>query len=123
MKKVLSFVAVSLLMAACGGSPVQPSTRGGNSTPPPPATYSVAGTVFEATADGSRGIADATVAVVNDLQTLTASTDENGVFALEGVKVGTWQLSVTKDGYETRTMMLDVQATQSVDVELKAVSN
>jgi hypothetical protein len=121
MKKVTSFVAITLLMAACGGSPVQP-TRVGN-TPPPPTTYGVAGTVFEATADGSRGIADATVAVGNDVQRLTASTDENGAFSLEGVKAGTWQLSVSKEGYETQTMMLDLQASQTVEVELKAAIN
>lgn len=122
MKKVISFVVVSLLMAACGGSPAQPS-RVGNTPPPPPATYSVAGTVFETTADGSRGIAEAAVVVGNELQTLTASTDENGAFSLEGVKSGTWQLSVSKEGYETQTMMLEVQASQAVDVELKAVIN
>jgi uncharacterized lipoprotein YajG len=122
MKKMISFVAITLLMAACGGSPVQP-TRVGNTAPPPPATYSVAGTVFEATADGSRGIGEAAVVVGNDLQTLTASTDENGEFSLEGVKAGTWQLSVSKDGYETQTVMLEVQASQSVEVELKAVIN
>ena len=48
MKRVISLVAMSLLMAACGGSPVQP-TRVGNTPPPPQAAYSVAGTVFEAT--------------------------------------------------------------------------
>jgi len=122
MKKVISFVVVSLLMAACGGSPVQP-TRVGNTPAPTPATYSVAGTVFEATADGTRGIAEATVVFGNDLQTLTASTDENGGFSLDGVKAGTWQLSVSKDGYETQTVMLDVQASQSVELELKAVTN
>jgi len=121
MKKLISFVAMSLLMAACGGSPAQP-TRVGN-TPVPPLTYSVAGTVFEATADGSRGIAEATVVVGNDLQSLTASTDENGAFSLEGVKAGTWQLSVSKEGYETQTMMLDLQASQTVEVELKVVTN
>jgi Carboxypeptidase regulatory-like domain len=122
MKKAISFVAITLLMAACGGSPIQP-TRVGNTPPPPPATYSVGGKVFEATADGSRGIAEATVVVGNDLQTLTASTDENGGFSLKGVKVGTWQLSVSKEGYETQSVMLDVQASQSVEVELKAVIN
>lgn len=121
MKKVISVVAITLLMAACGGSPIQPTRTG--STPVPPAIYRVGGTVFEATADGSRGIADATVVVGNDLQTLTASTDENGGFSLEGVKAGTWQLSVSKEGYETQTRMLDLQASQTVEVELKIVTN
>jgi hypothetical protein len=121
MKKVISFVAITLLMAACGGSPIQPTRAG--STPVPPATYSVGGKVFESTADGSRGIADATVVLGNDLQTLTASTDENGGFSLEGVKAGTWQLSASKEGYETQTMMLDLQASQAVEVELRVVTN
>ena len=120
MKKTLSFVAMSLLMAACGGSPAQPSRV---APPPAPATYSIAGTVFESTADGSRGIVDATIQFVNDLQTMTASTDENGGFSIEGVKAGTWQLSVSKEGYEAQSVMLDVQASQSVELELKAVIN
>jgi Carboxypeptidase regulatory-like domain len=123
MKKVISFVAMTLLMAACGGSPVQPTRAGSTPAPVPTATFSVGGTVFEATADGSRGIADATIKVGNDLQTLTASTDENGAFSLEGVKPGTWQLSVSKEGYETQTMTLDLQASQTVEVELRVVTN
>ena len=121
MKKVISFVAITLLMAACGGSPIQPTRAG--STPVPPAAYSVVGTVFEATADGSRGIADATVAIGNDLRIRTATTDENGGFSLEGVKAGTWQLFVSKEGYETQILTLDLQASQTVKVELKVITN
>jgi len=121
MKKLISFVVISVAVTACGRSPIQPAPV--PSTPAPPSIYSVAGTVFEATADGSRGIADASVVFGNDLQTLTAATDENGGFSLEGIKAGTWQLSVSKDGYETQTMMVEVQANKSVEVELKVVIN
>ncbi len=121
MKKMIAFVAVSVLLAACGRSPVQP-TRVVN--PPLPAvTYVVAGTVSEATEDGSRGLAEATVVVGNDVQSLTASTNENGVFSLEGFKAGTWQLSVSKEGYETQIMMLDIQGSQTIEVELKPAAN
>src|SRR5215471_19965528 len=72
MKKVISFVAMSLLLAACGHSPVQPS-RVADSTPVS-VTYAVTGTVSESTDDGSRAVADATVVVANEGQSLAAST-------------------------------------------------
>ena len=121
MKNVISFVVMSVLMAACGHSPVQPTPVA--NPPAPSATYSVAGTVFESTGDGARGVADAQIVFGSDLQTLTAATDDNGGFSLEGIKAGTWQLSVSKEGYETLTMMVEVPANQSVDVELKVVTN
>lgn len=121
MKKAISFVVVSLLMAACGHSPIQPSRV--PATPPAPVTYSLAGTVSEATADGPRGVAEAVVVIGNDSQSQTVSTDENGAFSLEGINAGAWQLSVTKDGYETQTMTLDIQASQTISVELKVAEN
>jgi hypothetical protein len=121
MQKVTSFVVISVLMAACGRSPIQPTPA--PSTPLPPSTYSIAGTVFEATADGSRGIADASVMFGKDHVTLTASTDENGEFSLEGITTGTWQLFIAKEGYETQIIVVEVQANKSLEVELKAVMN
>jgi hypothetical protein len=121
MKKEISFVAMSLLLAACGRSPVQPAPVVHAS--PSAVTYVVAGTVSEATEDGSRGLANATVVVGNDVQGLGTSTDENGTFSLEGIKPGTWQLSVSKEGYETQTMTIDVQSSQTIDVELKTAAN
>jgi uncharacterized lipoprotein YajG len=121
MKKVITLVAMSLMLAACGRSPVQPAQV--VNAPPPVVTYVVSGTVSEATADGSRGLAGATVVVGNDVQGLGTSTDENGTFSLEGIKAGTWQLSVSKEGYETRTMMIDVQSSHKIDVELNTAAN
>lgn len=121
MKKVISFVVVSLLMAACGRSPIQPSRV--PPAQPAPVTYSLAGTVSEATADGPRGVAEAVVVIGNELQSLTVSTDENGAFSLEGINAGPWQVSVTKEGYETQTMTIDIQASQTISVELKTAEN
>jgi len=121
MKKVISFVAMSLLLAACGHSPVQPS-RVADSTPVS-VTYAVTGTVSESTDDGSRAVADATVVVANEGQSLAASTDENGTFSLEGLKAGSFQVSVSKEGYETQIMTIEVQASQRIEVELKAAAN
>ena len=120
MQKVIAFVVICLLMAACGRSPIQPTPA--SSAPVPQSTYSIAGTVFETTADGSRGIADASVMFGDDHVTLSVSTDENGGFSLEGVKAGTWQLFIAKEGYETRIIMLEIQADKSLEVELKAVA-
>ncbi len=121
MKKMIAFVAVSVLLAACGRSPIQPTHV--VNPPLPPATYGVAGTVSEATGDGPRRLVAASIAVVNDVENLTASTDEDGQFSLEGLSAGTWQLSVSKDGYETQTMVLDIQASQTIAVELKPAVN
>jgi Carboxypeptidase regulatory-like domain len=79
--------------------------------------------VFEATADGSRGIADASVMFGKDRVTLSASTGENGEFSLEGITAGTWQLFIAKEGYETQIIVVEVQANKSLEVELKAVMN
>ena len=121
MKKMIAFVAASVLLAACGRSPVQPTHV--VNPPLPPATYGVAGTVSEATGDGPRRLVAATVAVGNDVENLTASTDEDGQFSLEGLSAGSWQLSVSKDGYETQTMMLDIPTHEAINVELKPAAN
>jgi hypothetical protein len=120
MKKMMSFVAMSALFAACGGSPVRPSAPAVAPSPTPsPVTYSVAGTVSEATQDGSRPVADASVSVGNGASNLTASTDESGKFSVEGLTAGTWELSIGKEGYEPLTMMLEVQASKTIEIELK----
>src|SRR5689334_5797949 len=107
MKKVMAFLGASLLLTACGRSPVQPTPPPANPVPVA-ATYAVTGTVSEPTGDGPRGVVGASVVIGNDSQSLSATTDENGLFYVEGLKAGPWQLSVSKEGYEPQTMMLDI---------------
>lgn len=54
----------------------------------------------------------------------SATTDENGVYAFEGLEVGTHNMAVTKPGYqaysEQITLTVDKENTKNVQLELKA---
>ena len=122
MKKVIAFLGASLLVTACGRSPVQPTPAPANPVSVA-ATYAVSGTVSEPTDDGARRVVGASVVIGNDSQSLTATTDENGAFSVEGLIAGPWQLSVSKEGYEPQTMMLDITSSQTLELELKAAAS
>jgi Carboxypeptidase regulatory-like domain len=131
MKKLIALILVSLTVAACGQSPVRPSPPpapapgggGGGERPharSPTVSYAVSGVVHRA-ADSTQAIEGAAVSVTDDFSILSATSDDQGRFSVSGVAAGTWQLTVTKDGYEVMTMTIEVAEDMTVDVELAPV--
>jgi Carboxypeptidase regulatory-like domain len=123
MKKLIALILVSLTVAACGQSPVRPSPPPAPAPAPGPAptvSYAVSGVVHRA-ADSTQAIEGAAVSVTDDFSILSATSDDQGRFSVSGVAAGTWQLTVTKDGYEVMTMTIEVAEDMTVDVELAPV--
>jgi len=108
-------IALALVTAACGDSVTPPSPNPVITPAPAPATYSVSGTISEATESGSVPLEGARV--VNWATEETAITDGDGFYTLSGQRAGAAQFSVSKEGYENQMieMMLDG------DVRLDAV--
>ncbi len=102
-------IALALVTAACGDSVTPPSPNPGGGTPPPPPapTFSVSGTISEATESGSVPLEGARV--VNWATEESAITDGNGAYTLSGQRAGAAQFMVSKEGYENQMfeMMID----------------
>ena len=83
-------------------------------------TYSklvpLTGTVTE---KGQGGLADATVRVGNK----SAKTDENGKYQFDGLELGTYNMAVSKPGYQAfsdEIVLKDEDNVKDVQLELKA---
>jgi Carboxypeptidase regulatory-like domain len=119
MKKVIALILVSLTIAACGESPVRPSRPIGPApTLAPTVFYAVSGVVVQRGVSGDQPIEGAAVSVADDFSTFSATTDGEGRFSLSVTAAGTWQLTASKDGYETTTMTIEVAEDMTVAVEL-----
>lgn len=115
IRLVTASIALALVTAACGDSVLPPSPPPGGPSPDPSPTYSVSGTISEATESGSVPLEGARV--VNWATEETAITDGDGFYTLSGQRAGAAQFGVSKEGYENQMieMMLDG------DVRLDAV--
>jgi hypothetical protein len=126
MKRALSFIVVSVL-AGCGSSLIRPAHVHRDPAPPPQQaaiTYGLSGSVSEATADGVRSVEGVTVGVGDDFGNfMSGFTDTEGRYAVQGLSAGTWQLRVSKDGYETAIRTIQVSGDMPFDVELRSSSN
>lgn len=126
MKMVCAVVA-SVLVLSCGGdktvpTPTEPTVTTPAPAPPsPPApTFVVSGTVRD---DRGAPVADATVyggALYSKTGPIFSSTTDAAGTYRGSIRAGTWQLLVSKPGFDTYTSSsFQVSADTTVDVTLK----
>jgi hypothetical protein len=126
MKTLLSLIVVSALAVGCGPSPIRPTNVIRDPAPSPPAanTFGLSGSVTESTADGVRPVEGATIGVEDDFGNyVSASTGTDGRYTVQGLSAGTWQLSVSKEGYDTMIMTIELTGEMALDVEIRSSSN
>jgi hypothetical protein len=111
-------IVLALVTAACSDNPIGPSDPGGTPPPPPPpaATFSVTGTISEATDSGSVPLEGAVV--VNWATDESAVTDANGSYTLSNQHAGAAQFSVSKDGYENQMIEVMIDGDMQLDAVL-----
>jgi hypothetical protein len=112
-KKIRTFglaaasLALALATVACGDPPLDPT---------PPETFSVSGTISEATEDGSAPLEG--VSVMNRATGVVVITNADGYFALHGVVSGLGQFIASKEGYQNQNLELMVNADMRLDATL-----
>ena len=116
----LTSIAVLLALGACGGS-------SGGGTPVPPTqqpTTSTAATVSGLVASqAGTGLPGATVEIGSGAAAKTATTNEQGFFAINDVAPGQHMVRYSHDGYVQNTKRVQVTASQNtqVSVNLQAI--
>jgi Carboxypeptidase regulatory-like domain len=118
MKKLVSLVLLGVLTVGCGDSPVRPTVQPLPNPSPAPtgALYAVSGLVT--TSDGG-AVEGAIVTVGDDFDVyLTGTTDIEGRYSFSGLAAGVWQLTVSKEGFETMTTRIELSEDMSLDVQL-----
>jgi hypothetical protein len=111
-------LALALATIACGES-VNAPTPQPEAQPPAPApiaTFSVSGTISEATESGNAPLEGATV--MNWATEEVAVTDADGNYTLHGVSAGVAQFIVSKDGYEGQHVEMMIEADTRLDATL-----
>lgn len=108
--------ALMLATAACGESNnpiVGPSPA---PAPAPVATFSVSGTISEATESGTAPVEGATI-LSADTETWVL-TDAAGFYRISGLRAGMARFVVSKEGYEDRVVEMMIEGDSQLDAEL-----
>jgi hypothetical protein len=109
-------VALMFATAACGDSNnpiVGPSPA---PAPAPVATFSVSGTISEATESGAAPVEGATI-LSADTETWVL-TDAAGFYRISGLRAGMARFVVSKEGYEDRVVEMMIEGDSQLDAEL-----
>jgi hypothetical protein len=111
-------VALMLATAACGDSKssILTPSPGLNPEPAPVATFTVSGTISEATESGAAPIEGATVASADTENWVV--TDADGFYRLSGLRAGMARLVVSKEGYEERVVEMMIDSDAQLDAQL-----
>jgi hypothetical protein len=113
---VAAIIALMLATAACGDSKnpiVGPSPT---PVPAPAATFTVSGTISEATESGAAPVEGATI-LSADTETWVV-TDAAGFYRISGVRAGMARFVVSKEGYEERVVEMMIEGDSQLDAEL-----
>jgi len=105
--RLLAVIAVVTPLVACGKSnPITPT--------PPPATYSLSGTVSgPAGDDGAVMLEGVNVTATDGSNSYSTTTDANGAFDFNGLAAGAWTLHFTKSGFVDQTEQVTVSGDTS----------
>ena len=111
-------VSLMLATAACGDSKssIVGPTPVFAPAPAPAATFSVSGTISEATESGAVPIEGATV-LSADTETWVVS-DAAGYYRISGLRAGMTRFVVSKEGYEDRVVEMMVEGDAQLDAQL-----
>ena len=111
-------IALMLGSVACGdgkGSIVSPTPPVATPAPAPVATFSVSGTISEATESGTVPIEGATFAA--DSENWVVS-DVDGLYRLSGLRTGLARFVVSKKGYEEWAVEMMIEGDTHLDAVL-----
>ena len=106
--------ALMLATAACGDS--NNPIVGPSPAPAPVATFSVSGTISEATESGTAPVEGATI-LSADTETWVF-TDAAGFYRISGLRAGMARFVVSKEGYEDRVVEMMIEGDSQLDAEL-----
>jgi hypothetical protein len=111
-------VVLMLATAACGDSksPIVGPTPVLTEAPAPVATFTVSGTISEATESGAAPIEGATVASADTENWVVTGAD--GFYRLNGLRVGMARFVVLKQGYEDRVVEMMIEGDSQLDAQL-----
>ena len=111
-------LALMLATAACGDSKssILTPSPGLPPAPAPAATFTVSGTISEATESGAAPIEGATVASADSENWVV--TDAEGFYRLSGLPAGMARLVVSKEGYEDRVVEMMIEGDSQLDAQL-----
>ena len=112
-------VALMLASVACGdgkGSIVSPTPPVATPAPAPVATFSVSGTISEATESGTVPIEGATFAIADSENWVVSDAD--GLYRLSGLRPGMARFVVSKKGYEEWVVEMMIEGDTHLDAVL-----
>jgi hypothetical protein len=109
-------VALMVATAACGDSKSSIVGPTPVLTPASVVTFTVSGTISEATESGAAPIEGATVTSA-DTETWVV-TDANGFYRISGLRAGMARLVVSKAGYEDRMVEMMLESDSQLDAQL-----
>jgi hypothetical protein len=112
----MSSLALALVTAACSDNPSAPSPQPEIVPPPPAVTFSVSGTISEATEAGSAPLEGAWV--MNWSTEEAAITDSEGNYTMHGVRGGAAQFIISKEGYAEQLLEVMVESDMRLDATL-----
>ena len=111
-------IALMLATAACGDSKssIVGPTPVLTPAPAPVATFTVSGTISEATDSGAAPIEGATILSADTENWVV--TDAAGFYRISGLRAGMARFVVSKEGYEDRVVEMMVEADSQLDAQL-----
>jgi len=109
---MMAFFAILIIPFGCGGGGGNGGGGSGGT-----ATGTVTGTVLD---QNSNPVAGATCSIdtgaTDTREVYSDETDANGIFAILNVPQGSWQMTISKSGYQTNTVNVTVNEGQTTEI-------
>src|SRR5262249_25780641 len=119
MRIVLTILVAATSLTACSSSHASAPTAPAPVVTPG-ASYVLTGTVSTNTDAGTRPLDDVSIELSNGTVGRSAVSDQDGRFEIDGLSAGTWTISLSKDGYATRSQAVDIAGNTIVDFALSS---
>jgi len=115
VKRLFALFAAAILVSACGdGGPLAPTATGWSTA----GAFTVSGEVAEA---GGRPIEGAVVEISSGIEGRSATSESSGSYSVQGLPPGRWTLTVSKEGYDSQSIGVDVTKDMTVSFELTRI--
>ena len=116
-KHVAALLGLAILLSACDGESVGPTSPTTSATAS--ATFTLSGAVSEMTATGPAPLEGARILELRSGR--SALTDAGGFYSIPGLSAMSHALSVTKEGYVTESKTVTLSADTHLDIQLTRV--